>query len=190
MQNSSATPDSSIDSVSSNTTGTFMTSSTSLDGRIEQLLSSFRKHTEIAAAIATATTTTSTNEANLFCNDAAFVGCVLPTGFPLEKLVTATEVDISEVINISIFPHINVRGVDVVKVNLLEDVCKPLPKPGGGGLFGAVLKVASNVVKGIIDAACNVEEFPVVKSGKVPKWFNFGRLPTLNKFPTRTRWRT
>lgn len=123
-----------------------------------------------------------TNIADLFCTDTALLGCILPTQFSLEKLVTMTEAEIPRITNIDIFPHINVQGVDVVKMNLPNDVCKPLPKPKGGGFLGGVFKVASDVVNGVLDSACNLE-LPVVKSGNLPKGFNFGNFPHPTSFP-------
>ncbi|KAF2829259.1 hypothetical protein CC86DRAFT_453919 [Ophiobolus disseminans] len=114
MQNSSTAPGSMAGSASTTTTATPITSFTSINKVVEELLSSFWKQP------ATATLGLNTM-ADLFCNDVAFVRF-------------------------------------------------------GGGILGAVLKVASNVVNGIIDASCNIE-FPVVKGGKLPKWFSFGDFP-------------
>jgi hypothetical protein len=113
------------------------------------------------------------------------VDCILPTGFSLERLVTATDVDIPMITDISIFPHINVQGIDVVKLNLRTDKCNPIPKPSGGGFIGGKLKLGSDIVNGIIDSACNIE-VPVVKGGKIPKWFNFGKFPHPTSFPPAT----
>ena len=73
----------------------------------------------------------------LFCEAENLSGCVLPFGFVLEKLVKVPDdvPEIPEITDISIFPHINVHGVNVVKVKLSDDICRPLPKPKCGGLL-------------------------------------------------------
>ncbi|KAF1832755.1 hypothetical protein BDW02DRAFT_411967 [Decorospora gaudefroyi] len=122
---------------------------------------------------------------DLFCTDEGLLNCILPIGFSLEKLVTATDVDIPTITDISIFPVIAVNGIDIVKMNLPTDKCNPIPKPSGGGFFGAILKVGSDIVNGIIDSACNIE-IPVVKRGKIPEWLTFAKFPNPNSFPPAT----
>lgn len=158
-------------SIPSLTSSRFTSSTKDVNG----LISSFWEHEP--------TVTPNANDGvhgHLFCTDELLLGCKLPTGFLIEKLVTATEVEIPEVTDVSVFPNINVNGVDVVKMNLPEDKCKPIPKPSGGGVVGAVVQVASDVVNTVVDAACNVE-FPIIKEN-LPDWFNFGSFPNPTSF--------
>jgi hypothetical protein len=100
-------------------------------------------------------------------------------------MVTATDVDIPSITDISIIPHIDVDGVDVAKINLPTDKCDPIPKPKGGGLFGGTMKIGADIVNGIIDSGCN-NEVPVAKGGEIPKWFNFRKFLNPNSIPPAT----
>ncbi|CAG5141522.1 uncharacterized protein ALTATR162_LOCUS960 [Alternaria atra] len=160
---------------------TDMFSSTASTTDLAGLISSFWQQTLTTAPVPTREPS-SLDVEDLFCTHSLLVGCIAPSGFSFEQLMTATNVAIPTITDISIFPHINVQGVDVVKMSLPTDICNPIPKPSGDGLLGGIFKFGGNIVNGIIDSACNIE-LPVVKGGHIPKWFNFGKFPHPSSFP-------